>query len=148
MNGEKISCPFCDALTVKEGDDYLCDNLTCPKYRCCIVSNSSTRRKPADARPPALTGEEIREIKRRAKAHDGAATSSRDIIAVCTLALAGLEDARRLDWLEAHPHGSACRHADKWIVPDYAAKAKNHRGSTLRAAIDAASPPGTGEARR
>jgi hypothetical protein len=49
-----------------------------------------------------------------------------------------LADKERLDWLEANPHGAACRHAREWSVAPVNTYAHNHRGLTLRDALDAA----------
>jgi hypothetical protein len=59
-----------------------------------------------------------------------------------------LADKERLDWLEANPHGAACRHAREWSVAPVNTYAHNHRGLTLRDALDAARsalPPRTSE---
>jgi hypothetical protein len=54
------------------------------------------------------------------------------------LAFSLLADKERLDWLEANPHGAACRHAREWSVAPVNTYAHNHRGLTLRDALDAA----------
>ena len=49
------------------------------------------------------------------------------------------EDKARLDWMQANPRGCAIRHApNEWGVTDTEMLGKNHRGATLREAIDAA----------
>lgn len=52
-------------------------------------------------------------------------------------------DSARLDWLEAHPHGCVLRQRDGWVVTDVDRHANNHRGGSVREAIDAALSSGS-----
>ena len=55
-------------------------------------------------------------------------------------------DKERLDWMEANPRGCAIRHApNEWGVTDTEMLGKNHRGPTLREAIDLARNADKGE---
>ena len=121
-----------------------------PEHACTCL--------PADAPPPALTGEEIRNMRLTMDImrEDGLVhTSVPQFRALCDLALAGLEDARRLEdarWalltIMSTPLDDSAPPAEagESAAADHYRQAAYAMARAASGALDAASQPGTGEA--